>query len=70
MKLLVNVNGVSYYTSRAAIRKKTSSNSAMQNTALWIALETMGADSAIVSTMAMYDGKMTRYPFEIKLSVV
>ena len=69
MKILVNVNGVSYYTTRAALKKQTSSNNSMQNSALEIAHYTMGKDLGYAATLALYDGKMKRHEFVIQLSV-
>ena len=70
MKIRVIVNGVSYYTTRAALKKQTSSDHSMQNTALYHALIMMKKDLGIATTVILYDGKMKRHPFDIQLSVM
>lgn len=70
MKIRVIVNGVSYYTTRAAIKKQVSGDHSMQNTALFHALHIMGKNPGIATTVALYDGKMKRHAFEVQLSVM
>jgi hypothetical protein len=70
MKIRVIVNGVSYYTTRAAIKKQVSSDFSMQNTALYHALHMMGKNLGIGTTVALYDGKMKRHQFDVQLSVI
>ena len=70
MKIRVIVNGVSYYTTRAAIKKQVSGDQSMQNTALFHALHIMGKNPGIATTVALYDGKMKRHAFEVQLSVM
>ena len=70
MKIRVIVNGVSYYTTRAAIKKQVSGDHSMQNTALFHALYIMGKNPGIATTVALYDGKMKRHAFEVQLSVM
>ena len=69
MKVRVIVNGVSYYATRAAIKKQTTSDHSMQNTALFHALYIMGKNPGIATTVALYDSKMKRHAFDIQLSV-
>lgn len=70
MKIRAIVNGVSYYTTRAAIKKQASSDFALQNTALFHALHVMGKDLGIATTVVLYDGKMKRHSFDVQLSLV
>lgn len=70
MKIRVIVNGVSYYTTRAAIKKQVSSDFSMQNTALYHALYMMGKNLGIGTTVALYDNKMVKHSFDVQLSVV
>jgi hypothetical protein len=70
MKIRVIVNGVSYYTTRAAIKKQTSSDFSMQNTALFHALYMMGKNLGIGTTVVLYDSKMVRHSFDVQLSLV
>jgi hypothetical protein len=66
----VIVNGVSYYTTRAAIKKQVSGDFSMQNTALYHALHMMGKNLGIGTTVILYDGKLKRHSFDVQLSVV
>lgn len=70
MKIRVIVNGVSYYTTRAALKKQASSDFAMQNLALHQALYLMGKNLGIATTVALYDQRMNRHAFDVQLSVV
>ena len=70
MKIRVIVNGVSYYTTRAAIKKQVSGDFSMQNTALYHALHMMGKNLGIGTTVILYDGKLKRHSFDVQLSVV
>ena len=68
-KIRVIVNGVSYYSTAAALKKQTSSDHSMQNTALFHANYMRGKNPGIATTVALYDGKMKRHAFDIQLSV-
>ena len=70
MKIRVIVNGVSYYTTRAAIKKQVSGDFSLQNTALYHALHMMGKTIGIATTVALYDGKMKRHEYNVQLSVM
>lgn len=70
MKIRAIVNGVSYYTTRAALKKQTSSDFSLQNTALFFALDKMGKNLGIGTTVVMYDGQMKRHEYAIQLTVV
>jgi hypothetical protein len=70
MKIRVIVNGVSYYATRAAIKKQTTSDHSMQNTALFHALHIMGKNPGIATTVALYDSKLKRHAFDVQLSVM
>lgn len=70
MKIRVIVNGVSYYTTRAAIKKQVSGDFSLQNTALYHALHMMGKNAGIGTTVALYDSKLKRHAFDVQLSVM
>jgi hypothetical protein len=70
MKIRAIVNGVSFYTTRAAIKKQTSGDFSLQNTALFFALDKMGKNIGVGTTVVLYDGKMKRHSFDIQLSEV
>lgn len=70
MKIRVIVNVVSYYTTRAAIKKQRSSDFALQNTALFYALDRMGKNLGVGTTVAIYDPKLQRHAFDVQLSVM
>lgn len=70
MKIRVIVNGVSYYTTRAAIKKQVSGDFSLQNTALYHALDKMGKNLGVATTVAIYDSKMKRHEYAVQLSVV
>lgn len=70
MKIRAIVNGVSFYTTRSAIKKQSSGDFSMQNTALFFVLDCMGKDLGLARTVVLYDGKMVRHSFDIQLSVI
>lgn len=70
MKIRVRVNGVSYYTTKSAIKKQSSSDEALQNTALFFALDRMGKNTDIGTTVVLYDERMKRHEFAIQLTGV
>jgi len=69
-KVRAIVNGVHYYTSKSAIKKQCTSDHSLQNTALYHALDRMGKDLGIGTTVILYDGKMQRHSYDVQLSVV
>ena len=69
-KIRAIVNGVSFYTTTAALKKQTSGCHTMQNSALFFALDCMGKNLGISRTVHMYDSKMHKHSFDIQLSVV
>jgi hypothetical protein len=69
-KVRVIVNGVSYYATRAALKKQTTSDHSMQNTALFHANYMMGKSPGIATTVALYDGKLKRHAFDVQLTVI
>jgi hypothetical protein len=69
MKIRVIVNGVSYYTTRAAIKKRSSSDFGLQNDALFFALESMGKNAGYATTVRYYDHKMKQHSYDVQLSV-
>lgn len=70
MKIRVIVNGVSYYTTRAAIKKQVSGDFSLQNSALYHALQMMGKNIGMATTIVLYDNKMVKHRFDVQLSVV
>ena len=69
-KIRVIVNGVSFYTSRKAIKERRVGDFGLQNDALSYALEQMGTNQGIGTTVRYYDHKMKQEVFNIQLSVV
>lgn len=69
-KVRVIVNGVSYYSNTTALKRQTSSCHSLQNTALFYALDKMGKNLGVATTVAIYDGKMKRHSFDVQLCVV
>lgn len=69
MRMRVILNGVAYYTTRKAIRERTSSCFVYQNTALAIALEGMGDDEGFATTVRVYDGKQIK-EYQVQLDVL
>ena len=70
MKIRAIVNGVHFYTNTTAIRKQTTGDNSLQNTALFFALDCMGKDIGIARTVVLYDGKMKRHSFDVQLSKI
>ena len=70
MKIRVIVNGVSFYTTRADIRKRRVGDFTLQNDALVYALDVMGKNEGIGTTVRYYDAKMIQHKFDIQLSKV
>jgi hypothetical protein len=70
MKIRAIVNGVSFYTTRAAIKKCVSGDFSLQNTALYHVLYQMGKSDGFATTVRLYDGKMVQHKFDIQLSKV
>ena len=70
MKIRVILNGVSFYTTRAAIRKRRVGDFTLQNDALVYALDLMGDNAGIGTTVRYYDHKMDQHKFDIQLSKV
>ena len=70
MKIRAIVNGVSFYTTRADIKKRRVGDFLLQNDALAYALETMGKSIGIGTTVRYYDHKMIQHKFDIQLNKV
>ena len=70
MKIRVILNGVSFYTTRADIRKRRVGDLGMQNDALFYALGLMGKNTGIGTTVRYYDNQMGQHKFDIQLSQV
>jgi len=69
MKYLVTVNGVSFYTSAAAIKRGVG-NSVSVNTVVRQLFENMFNAVGIGSTMSVYDHKMNRVSYDVQISKV
>lgn len=69
MKYLVVVNGVSFYTSAAAIKRGVG-NSVSVNTVVRQLFENMFNAVGIGSTMSVYDHKMNRVSYDVQISKV
>lgn len=70
MKIRAIINGVSFYTTRADIKKRRVGDFTMQNDALLYALDLMGKHAGIGTTVGYYDHKMAQHKFDIQLSKV
>lgn len=70
MKIRAIINGVSFYTTRADIRKRRVGDFTLQNDALVYALGLMGKNTGIGTTVRYYDHKMAQHKFDIQLSQV
>jgi len=70
MKIRAIVNGVSFYTTTAAIRGRRVGDFSMQNDALCYMLECMGKDNGIGRSVTYYDHKMVQHKFDVQLSKV
>ena len=68
MKIRVIVNGVCFYTTRAAIKKQVVSDFSLQNTAMYFVLDQMGTSDGFGSTVTLYDEKMKRHSFDVQLN--
>ena len=69
-KIRVIVNDVCFYTSRKAIKERRVGSYTLQNDALSYALERMGTNDGIGTTVRYYDHKMEQKIFQIQLSVL
>lgn len=69
MKYLVVVNGVSFYTSAAAIKRGVG-NSVSVNTVVRQLFENMFNAVGIGSTMYIYDHKMNKVSYDVQISKV
>lgn len=69
MKYRVIVNGVSFYTTTAAIKRGVGDFSLI-NTALQLALEEMGNDQGIGKSYSVYDHKMQKTTISVQLTKV
>ena len=70
MKIRAIVNGVTFYTTKAAIKKQNSGDNTIQNSALYFALDFMGKNVGASKTVILYDSKMNRHKYDIHLTVV
>jgi len=70
MKIRVIINGVSFYTTRADIKNRRVGDIVVQNDALVYALDLMGKNTGIGTTVKYYDHKMDQHKFDIQLSKV
>jgi len=70
MKLRAIVNGVSFYTTTTAIKQRRVGDFSLQNDALFYALELMGKNAGIGTTVRYYDHKMVQHKFDIQLTKV
>jgi hypothetical protein len=70
MKIRAIVNRVSFYTTRADIKKKRVGDFMLQNDALFYAHYLMGKSDGISTTVKYYDHKMVQHTYNIQLSIV
>jgi len=69
MKYRVIVNGVSFYTTGAAIKRSVGDNVSV-NTVVRQLFENMFNAIGIASTMTVYDHKMDRVKYDVQISKV
>lgn len=69
-KIRVICNDVCFYTSRSAIKQRRVGDFSLQNDALNYALQQMGTNKGIGTTVRYYDHKMKQQIFNIQLSEV
>jgi hypothetical protein len=70
MKLRAIINGVSFYTTTTAIKQRRVGDFSLQNDALFYALDLMGKNAGIGTTVRYYDYKMVKHTFDIQLTKV
>ena len=69
MKYRVRVNGISFYTSSAAIKRGVG-DSVSVNTVVRQLFENLFNATGISSTMTVYDHKMNRVSYDVQISKV
>ena len=69
MKYRVIVNGVSFYTSAAAIKRGVGDYSLI-NTAVRLCAEEMGNSEGFGKSYTIYDSKMRKTSFDVQISKV
>jgi hypothetical protein len=69
-KIRAIVNGVSFYTTTAAIRQRRVGDFSLQNDALSYCLHCMASSSGFATTVRYYDNKMVQHKFDVQLCVV
>jgi hypothetical protein len=70
MKIRAVVNGVSFYTTSAAIKGRRVGDFSLQNDAMSYCLHCMGSSAGFATTVRYYDHKMVGHKFEVQLSRV
>lgn len=70
MKIRAIINGVSFYTTKTAIKGRRVGDFTLQNDAIFYALELMGKNEGVGTTVRYYDHKMVQHKFDIQLSKV
>jgi hypothetical protein len=70
MKIRAVVNGVSFYTTSAAIRGRRVGDFSLQNDAMSYCLHCMGSSEGFATTVRYYDHKMVQHKFDVQLSKV
>jgi len=70
MKIRAIVNGVSFYTTTAAIKGRRAGDFSLQNDALYYVLDLMGKSAGFATTVRYYDHKMKQHCFDVQLSIV
>lgn len=68
MKLRAIMNGVSFYTTTTAIKQRRVGDFTLQNDALYYALDLMGKNAGVGTTVRYYDHKMVQHKFDIQLT--
>jgi hypothetical protein len=70
VKIRAIINGISFYTTKTAIKNRRVGDFTLQNDALFYAMDLMGKNEGIGTTVRYYDAKMVQHKFDIQLSKV
>ena len=70
MKIRAVVNGVSFYTTSAAIKGRRVGDFSLQNDAMSYCLHCMGSSAGFATTVRYYDHKMVQHKLDVQLSRV
>ena len=67
MKMQVIVNGISFYTSKRALRERRVGSDSNLNVALSQVYENLFNAVGIATTISLYDSKMRKHTYDIQM---